>query len=383
MFKKWCFSQKFSNSNNLSHVLMDGGVLSVPSDRLTDFYNKCIECIKVGEPIFVVEQKTNIYNFFLDIDYKDEFALSLETIKLLTKVICDKVESFGGQDCLISIAKPKPCGNVLKSGVHMNWPNFPIDQTNALFLRQHIINLLTKIDKKINWEQVVDKSVYGSIERNNKGSGFRMPWSHKKAKHSECKGHGCGACESGKITESPYLPVFMYQNKNLETIDYTEPCLDIFIASTIRSEATESSQVPPPPDNIEIVLKNQILDSELVAKLQQFITNNITGQTNFQITKIMKHEKSHSCGSTSKYCANVGRNHMGNHVWFSIYEGRVAQKCFDDECKNFSGREYLLSPSILKLLYPDRNVLHFVGTGISSTVLHTKGRKGPPRGLQE
>ena len=41
MFKQWCREQGFLNNSNVSHVLMDGGVLSVPFDRLNDFYEKC------------------------------------------------------------------------------------------------------------------------------------------------------------------------------------------------------------------------------------------------------------------------------------------------------------------------------------------------------
>ena len=69
MFKQWCREQGFLNNSNVSHVLMDGGILSVPFDRLNDFYKICIQCIKNGEKIYVVEQKTDNYNFFLDIDY--------------------------------------------------------------------------------------------------------------------------------------------------------------------------------------------------------------------------------------------------------------------------------------------------------------------------
>ena len=64
MFKSWCASQKFDNASNLSHVLMDGGKLSVPFDRLNEFYEKYIEAIGTSEKLFVVEQKTPTYNFF-------------------------------------------------------------------------------------------------------------------------------------------------------------------------------------------------------------------------------------------------------------------------------------------------------------------------------
>ena len=386
MFKQWCASQNFNNATNLSHALMDGGVLSVPSDRLTDFYKKCVECIRVGEPIFVVEQKTPIYNFFVDIDYKDTEPLPLETIKMMTSIICEKVETFGAPECLVSIAKPKPVGEgKIKSGVHMNWPGFPVDQTRALFLRHHIICVLTKMYCTIDWEAVVDKAVYGSLTGSNKGAGFRMPWSHKKSRHGECKGKGCELCTGGRIVESPYLPVFLFKNKSIEPLDYTEPCVETLIAATVRSEATVSSEVEATfevPSPVHIQAKDEIVNSELSVRLQMFIRGNLKGQERCETSKIIKHAKSFSCGSNSRFCENAGREHVSNHVWFSIYDGRITQKCFDEECKDFSSREFLLGPSILKLLYPDRNVLSFVGTGISSTVLGAKRGKGLAKRLQ-
>ena len=55
MFKRWCAEQKIDHGGNkLSHVLMNGGVLSVPSDRLNEFYDKCIEAVLSGDKIYVV-----------------------------------------------------------------------------------------------------------------------------------------------------------------------------------------------------------------------------------------------------------------------------------------------------------------------------------------
>ena len=54
MFKRWCTQQKFNNATNLSHVLMDGGVLSVPFDKLNEFHEKYIEAVRSGEKLFVV-----------------------------------------------------------------------------------------------------------------------------------------------------------------------------------------------------------------------------------------------------------------------------------------------------------------------------------------
>jgi hypothetical protein len=183
MFKKWCSQNNFNNATNLSHVLMDGGVLSVPFDKLNDFYEKYIEAVKKGEKLYVVEQKTEMYNFFVDIDYKDERALTLEEIQDICKVICDKVKRHGGKECLISISPPKKAGTLVKTGVHLNWPGYVVDQASALALREHILVALSKAKGSVDWNEIVDLAVYGDIRRKSKGSGFRMPWSHKMAKH--------------------------------------------------------------------------------------------------------------------------------------------------------------------------------------------------------
>jgi len=115
MFKAWCASQKFNNATNLSHVLMDGGVLSVPFDKLNDFYDQYIDAVKRGEKLYVVEQKSERYNFFVDIDYKDEKPLEVDEIRSICKVICDKVKRHGGKECLISISPPKESGTLIKN----------------------------------------------------------------------------------------------------------------------------------------------------------------------------------------------------------------------------------------------------------------------------
>ena len=64
MFNKWCISQGFTNASNISHVRMDGGVLSVPFGRLNEFHEKYVEAVSSGEKLFIVEQKSPTYNFF-------------------------------------------------------------------------------------------------------------------------------------------------------------------------------------------------------------------------------------------------------------------------------------------------------------------------------
>ena len=128
MFNKWYAN----NATNLSHVLMDGGKLSVPFDSLNEFFDSYIEAVRTGKKIYVVEQKSETYNFFVDIDYKDKDPLGIDDIHDICKVICQTVRLYSSVECLISVALPKTCGSLMKTGVHLNWSGLVVDQASAI-----------------------------------------------------------------------------------------------------------------------------------------------------------------------------------------------------------------------------------------------------------
>jgi len=370
MFKRWCKDQGFSNNSDLSHVLMDGGVLSVPFDKLNDFYEKCVEVYNSGEKIFVVEQKTENYNFFMDLDYKDDEEMSFEQIKSVCKVICDKVSKFGGKDALISVAEPKPIDTLIKTGIHINWPGFVVNRSSALGLRDHVINTLNLAYGSRDWKDIVDISVYGNNSRNTKGSGFRMPWSHKKGKHEACAGQGCELCNNtGKETQSEYLPIFMYKHGPSSTLQKTEqkPSVDILHMATLRTQNMEPVIIEGTREEATFTTlqtKNEFKNQEALLLVEAFVRKNVEGQTTASITKMFKYNKQFLVSTNSKYCENKKCNHNSNHVWFHIVGDTIAQKCFSTTnvlrqygfCKDFSGRRHQLSKKITDILYEDGKV---------------------------
>jgi len=370
MFKRWCKDQGFANNSDLSHVLMDGGVLSVPFDKLNDFYEKCVEVYNSGEKIFVVEQKTENYNFFMDLDYKDDEEMSFEQIKSVCKVICDKVSKFGGKDALISVAEPKPIDTLIKTGIHINWPGFVVNRSSALGLRDHVINTLNLAYGSRDWKDIVDISVYGNSSRNTKGSGFRMPWSHKKGKHEACTGQGCDLCNNtGKETQGEYLPIFIYKHGPSSTLEKTEqkPSVDILHMATLRTQSMEPVIIEGTREEAtftKLQTKNEFKDQEALLLVEAFVRKNVEGQTTASITKMFKYNKQFLVSTNSKYCENKKCNHNSNHVWFHIVGDTIAQKCFSTTnvlrqygfCKDFSGRRHQLSKKITDILYEDGKV---------------------------
>jgi hypothetical protein len=222
-------------------------------------------------------------------------------------------------------------------------------------------------------------SVYGNLDKGTKGSGFRMPWSHKKGKHAACGGSGCLVCDNtGKLTEVAYLPVFMYRCegpfKIMESIVHAEPSVETLLAATVRTQC-KTSRVIEPPDNLpkrkregaftREQSKNNVEDPELVRLLEEFI-HNMTGHGKVRINKLFKSDKSdmYFVGTDSSYCENAGKEHSSNHVWFMIQEtdSKIAQKCFcrcdilrkGGFCKDFTGKRYELNPTIINKLFPNK-----------------------------
>lgn len=362
MMRRWASENNLANKKNLSHVLMEGGVLSIPCDRLDEFYKRCIDDVRNNEKIFVVEQKTDIYNFFLDIDYVDDESLELNQIEAIAKVICEKVNKLGGKDCLISASEPKPKNGKIKTGVHMNWPDFPVNQEGALTLREHIVSTLRLAYSAKRWGDFIDDSVYGVLGK-TKGSGFRMPWSHKYVK--------------GNI-EGPYLPFMIFRGTDGKgplmlngIIEYIEPeiSLELLKMATVRSTAAEPSDIPELADGLKKLeggftaaqKKNEISDAVMIANVQTFIRLNMDGQKHAHVKRIFKSKDVYLVETDSMYCENLGRCHNSNHVWFMIQDGNIRQKCFcrcdtmkgrKMFCKDFNGRAHTLPDSIVYGLFP-------------------------------
>ena len=158
-------------NGHATHVLMDGGILFVPTEETQEFYQACVDAINSGTKLYVVEQKTELFKFFVDLDYKAQEKLKDEDLIQFCSIIHEALGT--SSRCLIARARPRPIADgLIKSGVHIHWPDLVVTRTQALNFRSKIILNLSR-DFAFDWDRVIDASVYG-------GSGLRMLWSHKK-----------------------------------------------------------------------------------------------------------------------------------------------------------------------------------------------------------
>ena len=282
-----------------THVLMDGGILSVPPEETLQFYEACISLVNSGTKLYVVEQKTELFKFFVDFDYKA--PEKLDDAELLQ--FCSIIQGAVPGRCVIARARVRPVGEgLLKSGVHIHWPDLIVSRTEALNLRSKIITSLGEGP----WDQVIDASVYG-------GSGLRMLWSHKKP------------------AGDPYVPWRALDGREFSKAPNVET-LALFAVRT--DETTHPTEL----------LHN-------TAGLERFVQRYLEGQGRAHIKKVQRNEHDGWFAQTdSKWCANIKREHNSNHVWFSIHSGRISQKCLDEECREFQGPKLILPPSIVEQL---------------------------------
>jgi hypothetical protein len=289
---------------------------------------------------------------------------------------------LGGGKCIICLANPKVVGDKIKTGMHLNWPEFLVDQEGAMSIRAHVVSLLNKVYMSVKWASVVDEAVYN-------GSGFRMPWSHKMSKG---------------VVEDPYLPMAIYDAPlgmaGLQKPPGVwgkvgqEPSLEHMWMSTIRAPADAvATPIQPGPQLAgkkeggfsAALSKNEMVNSEVLAHLETFIRQNMQGQKNARLTKMFKNKSGISVATQSQYCENVQRDHSSNHVWFwANTKGHIRQRCFCTNdtavgrrhgfCKDFSGRELQLPPSLVKKMYPENKTFEKVRKAISPNAVVNRNK---------
>ena len=288
-----------------THVLMDGGILFVPPEETHEFYREYIGAVNLGTKLYVVEQKTEHFKFFVDLDYKSPEKLKDEDLIQFCSIIHESLGTSSA--CLIARARPRAIADgLVKSGVHIHWPDLTVTRTQALNLRSKIILSLAN-DFAFDWDKVIDASVYG-------GSGLRMLWSHKKP------------------TGDPYVPWKSLDGK--QEFQKT-PDADTLALFAIRTE--------------EQTREGEILENS--APLEEFIQKYLEGQSHAKVKKVQRHEHDGWYVQTdSKFCERIHKEHKSNHVWFHIGARRISQRCFDEECSEFRGQEHILPPSIVEQL---------------------------------
>lgn len=292
-----------------SHVSMNGSSsLFVPSLDVPEFFREYINQVKNGNKLYLVEAKTKLFKFFMDIDYISDDKLTHESIIEISK----RINTCIPGRCLISISKSCKKKNGIKSGIHLHWPEMIVTKKKALDLRLKVPEDLIGF---------VDESVY-------KGSGLRMLWSFKK---------------NG---DSAYTPFY---DLSSDSPIISEPSVDLLKLFSIRSEFDELFS----DDQDDLVINDG-------CHISKFIRENFKGQENLSIKKMKNESNKITIQTNSHFCERIHTRHKSNHVFFVIDKKNftIFQKCFDSECAKFESRRRRLSPTIKEIISSNINVCY-------------------------
>jgi hypothetical protein len=296
---------------------MNGGTLCVPSTETNEFMNVYVNEVSLpNNKLYVVELKTPIFKFFMDIDYVAHSKLSPDDI---IKIVKDIHQVIPGK-CIVATAPPKPKDDLIKTGIHIIWPELTVNKQKAIQLMNDVKNTLSE-----NISKHIDDSVY-------KGSGLRMIWSYKKGKYGD---------------EDPYVPFYnAYTDKLISNTHPNVTALTMFSIRIGDSTITTCNTGYESTD-IELFLYT-CMNNEL--RYKGFIG---TKPDTFIITRIIKDPSSDGIfyiQTQSRFCMHKMSVHKSNHVYFVIDTTRrvLFQKCFDDDCKKYRGLLHKVPNELLK-----------------------------------
>lgn len=157
---------------DVTHFLLRGGRWSIPTEYNDEFLWHYAISINQGHHASVVERRTQIFRFHIDLDFNQGAEVTLDEVRRYLIVVQGVLRRFFPLseneffELTVSAAPCKPVnGDGVKTGYHVIWHNIWVDAVRALDLRASIIaDLKARFGDRqppMNmWEDVVDESIY-------------------------------------------------------------------------------------------------------------------------------------------------------------------------------------------------------------------------------
>ncbi|AGE59635.1 DNA primase [Acanthocystis turfacea Chlorella virus TN603.4.2] len=360
----WCKKRGYyGRTGDLSHVLLDKGVLCVPEGSHDEFLAEYARgVVQGGKYSCVVEYKPKVFRMFYDLDIvaspglaeamtKGDFSEDVHTVfKTVCGVTADlfDVERTEVIMCVSNFTKKAKEG--VKVGIHLTFGSIFVTSTIALFVRSKVLEKLSELQNPFvnDWEQIVDAAVH-------KGSGMRLPWA---AKPEEPK--------------RVYVPMLKYILDRKE--EMTHELLDVSGFAATRKILSEVSlrtrgvvtkllietelgdtESPSHPESLKHESLRQY--ENVVAELEKIIPEEYGGK----ITGVLKTDHVYMFRHSSKFCSNVGRHHHSSNTYFMVTRNGMHQRCYSRKvvfeegrcpCSLYKGEVMKVPKKILDELFP-------------------------------
>lgn len=379
-FYTWCRKEGFWGASGdagagkaFTHLLLDGGKLTVPSSRITEFNLEYAKHV-VQRDLFVVEVRPERFRMFMDLDFKtpdavraaetDEAVRTLSTRLYSVYLEYTKTAAMhsGMVVCSRQLIGDTGESGPSKFGVHLVWPDWIVSREVALDFRAHAIRACSHDGMlgiaPAQWNDIIDLTVY-------KGSGLRMiaskkygdrtniyvptyeidaadgtmqqinnPWAgfsqwvlktslrQAEALAPESALSRGVVCQPGDVDHGE-LPSTLVDSSVFEFDDR---------ALQVTFKNTHLTPVPMTPAIRQFLKEIQALFPVCYARCK------LTKLYHFMVGK----DDAFVIATDSKFCMNLRKNkgrHNSNHVYFVLNKTGVWQKCFS-RCETSEGRKW-------------------------------------------
>jgi hypothetical protein len=373
---EWAKTRKYFGrigGGEVSHLLLDKGVLCVPESSNDDFIHEYSRgVIMKGRPSCIVEYKPRVFRMFYDLDIvtKDIQMAKLmsvgdfqENVKNIMHIICIAtaflfdVAKSSATICISNVPKKKR--DEIKVGIHITFDNIFVTSPTALHIREKVLELLRVEENPFanSWEQIVDSAVF-------KGSGMRLPWA---AKHDDLKRvyiprveYLLDSEESG-IIETKLFPDEIIKSLAAVKEVISKSCLRARGSLTKLRNPDIDIECSSPTSSGNFSHASLREYSSVIEKIERLIPSRYEGK----VTGVIKAEHVYMFRHSSQYCENVGRNHKSSNTYFLISKAGMRQCCYSRKeedvgqkycrCTDFRGEYIKLPAPLIEELFPDED----------------------------
>lgn len=364
--KNGLFMSQNEVGRDTTHLCMDGGRLSVPSDRHSEFmsmYKKCFSDKR--EKYYICEIPTKVSRMYVDMDIIDTTKIDERVIIIITQIIQSSIiEYFGEKDTIVCKSKhtniTKNDKKYIKTGIHLIWPDLYVSNMTALKLSKIFVKALTSsLGERPTynpWNDVIDSNVY-----NQKLPSLRMVGSRKVKRDS-----------SGQMVDvgRAYLPFAVVKQQDVLLVD--ENNLSEYIdKSFIRVFESGSESLKELPNVALAATVNSIQKKaynmkgadELCADIEEFISGCGVEQWEcITVKSVIKEKLFYTVKvADTMYCLNKQAEHGRCGIYFVIFESGMIQKCFckcdttegrvNGKCSDYSSKYFELGSSLARKLF--------------------------------
>lgn len=392
------YMHKRSDTEEPTHLLMDGGMLAVPPGQTRLFCEAFARSVLDGQVNYLCEKRAaERLKLCVDVDFyapqAQDIGQLVHIVRIAAGVAFDMFsKSDRCMDVLISSSESfeteKNGTTCTKTGLHLVWENLPVDVRAACMYREALVQRLelSGIDAPLGgWSTAIDSAIA-------KHGILRMLYSHKLADCSACQNkkalrESCDAClGKGRVDIGrPYhlQAVFIKTENRIEAIPEAktvEAIVDHLLRASIRTEETPvgindvlpswfetpmfisgnkarmtkrsrrqlAASLDEGHSTIDGIIDKEHISDELVKKIESYIRSTSRRELisveyrDVEVTQALyAHERNVIYAKTdSHYCLNTRTKHRSNTIYFELKRcGEMRQKCFC-RCDTTIGRRH-------------------------------------------